>query len=125
MKKHRALLAILAMLLLVGMLGACAAPAAPAAATEAPAAEAATTDAAATDGTYPVIRMAYTRIFATDSEAKIEAALNEIMRKEAGAETQEGHRHPQEERRLRGPGHQGLRRDRRRASAPQVPDPHL
>jgi putative aldouronate transport system substrate-binding protein len=86
MKKHRALLAILAMLLLVGMLGACAAPAATAAATEAPAAEAATTDTATTDGTYPVIRMAYTRIFASDSEAKIEAALNEIMRKEAGAE---------------------------------------
>ena len=86
MKKHRALLAILAMLLLVGMLGACAAPAAPAAATDAPAVEAATTEAGATDGTYPVIRLAYTRIFATDSEAKIEAALNEIMRKEAGAE---------------------------------------
>jgi len=93
MKKNKALLTILAMLLIIGMLSACAAPAAPAAtAATAATAEPSTTEAAAAteavtdDGTYPVIRMAYTRIFATDSEAKIEDALNVIMRKEAHAE---------------------------------------
>jgi putative aldouronate transport system substrate-binding protein len=84
MRKEQGLSFILAMLLIVGMLGACAAPAA----TTEPAAQtdAAATDAAATDGTLPVIRVAYTRIFATDSEQKIEDALNVIMRKEAQAE---------------------------------------
>jgi ABC-type sugar transport system, periplasmic component len=93
MKMHKALLSILAMLLIVGMLGACATPAATTTATtateatEAPATtDATTTDATSTDDTYPVIRMAYTRIFATDSEAKVEEALNVIMRKEAHAE---------------------------------------
>ena len=86
MKKSKALLSILAMLLIVGMLGACAAPAATTEATAAPAETAATTEAVPADGTYPVIRMAYTKMFATDSEAKIEEALNVIMRKEAQAE---------------------------------------
>ena len=35
---------------------------------------------------YPVVRMAYSRMFATDSESKIEEALNKIMREEAKAE---------------------------------------
>lgn len=91
MKKSKALSLLLALLMIVGMLGACAAPAAT---TEAAATDAATTDATAapaadaatTDGPLPVIRMAYTRIFATDSEKKIEDALNVIMRKEAHAE---------------------------------------
>ena len=38
------------------------------------------------DGSYPVIRVAYSRMFSTDSEGAIEDALNEIMREEAQAE---------------------------------------
>jgi len=87
MKKQKTLLTILALLLVVGLLGACAAPAASSTATEpAGKTEAAATDAPGADEPYPVIRMAYTRIFATDSEAKIEEALNVIMREEAHAE---------------------------------------
>lgn len=87
MKKLKALWTILAMLLIVGMLGACTAPAAPAEAAEAPSAtEAAPAENAGAEEPYPVIRWAYTRIFATDSEAKIEEALNVILREEAHAE---------------------------------------
>ena len=38
------------------------------------------------DGSYPVVRMAYTHMFGTPSEAKIEEAMNEILRESAGAE---------------------------------------
>jgi putative aldouronate transport system substrate-binding protein len=81
MKKQKALLTILAMLLVAGMLSACVAPAAT---TDAAAATSA--GSASTDGTYPVIRMAYTKLFAIESEEKIEEALNVIMREEAQAE---------------------------------------
>ncbi len=38
------------------------------------------------DGEYPVVRWAYTHMFGTESEPKIEAAMNEILRESAGAE---------------------------------------
>jgi maltose-binding protein MalE len=90
MKKQGILQKILLILLIVTMLTACGPTAGktntnetePATTTE----SAATTEVASTDETYPVIRMAYTRMFATDSEAKVEEALNVIMRKEAHAE---------------------------------------
>lgn len=48
-----------------------------------------TTDTKAASGDsedYPVIRLAYTRMFSTDSEPKVEAAMNEILRETAHAE---------------------------------------
>lgn len=86
MKKSKALALILAMLLILGTLSACAAPAATTEAAPTEEAAAPATEAAPADGPLPVIRMAYTRIFATDSEAKIEEALNAILREEAQAE---------------------------------------
>lgn len=38
------------------------------------------------DGEYPVVRMAYTRMFSTESEPQVEEAMNEILRETAGAE---------------------------------------
>ncbi|MBA4384780.1 MAG: hypothetical protein C0410_08595 [Anaerolinea sp.] len=91
MKKHGIFMKIVFVLLIVSMLSACGSPAS----TTTPAAvdtestevaPAATTDVASSGEDYPVIRMAYTRIFPTPSEAKIEEALNVILREEAQAE---------------------------------------
>jgi ABC-type glycerol-3-phosphate transport system substrate-binding protein len=83
MKKHGIFMKIILMLMIVSMLSACAPTVAK---TETPAtAPAETTAPASSTEDYPVIRMAYTRMFATGSEAKIEDALNVIMRKEAHA----------------------------------------
>jgi ABC-type glycerol-3-phosphate transport system substrate-binding protein len=88
MKRHNVFSKLLLLLLILGMVSGCR----PAAVTTVPtevATEAATqapTEAPTVEETYPVIRMAYTRIFPTDSEAKIEEALNVILRKEAHAE---------------------------------------
>jgi ABC-type glycerol-3-phosphate transport system substrate-binding protein len=83
MKKQDIFMKVLLMLLITTMLSACGANAATNATGNAsdnsPASESST-------GEYPVIRMAYTRMFATDSESMIEDALNEIMREEAQAE---------------------------------------
>ena len=89
MKKHSIFLKILLVLLIVGMFSACT-PSSPA--TDSPVstddtpADTSTEEAATVDEDYPVVRMAYTRIFATDSESKIEDALNVILREEAHAE---------------------------------------
>lgn len=48
--------------------------------------EATTSDTGTADGEYPVIRINYSIIQGSDGEADVEAALNEIMREEAGAE---------------------------------------
>ena len=89
MKKHSIFLKILLVLLIVGMFSACT-PSSPATdtpvSTDDKPADTSTEEAAAVDEDYPVVRMAYTRIFATDSESKIEDALNVIMREEAHAE---------------------------------------
>jgi putative aldouronate transport system substrate-binding protein len=104
MKKQGIFMKLLFMLIIVSMLSACGATpaktepaaAAPASNTEAvsnpTAAAGGATEAvsgatpdASTDGDYPVIRMAYDRMFATGSEAKIEDGLNAIMVKEAHA----------------------------------------
>jgi ABC-type glycerol-3-phosphate transport system substrate-binding protein len=89
MKKYSILLKILLVLLIVGMFSACA-PSTPAAdttvSTDDTTSDTSTEEAATVEEDYPVVRMAYTRIFATDSEAKIEDALNVILREEAHAE---------------------------------------
>lgn len=89
MKKQGILMKVLAMLLVVVMLSACGSSAVNTESTETTPAittEAATSEAASGEEDYPVIRMAYTRIFSTDSEPKIEEALNVILREEAQAE---------------------------------------
>ena len=87
MKKYGTILKILAMLLVVAMLSACGSTAVNSGSTDTGAkTDAATTETASADGSYPVIRMAYTRMFSTESEAEIEDALNVIMREEAQAE---------------------------------------
>ncbi len=86
MKKHGIFLKAIAMLLIVAMLGACSAPSSSEPSGTATASANTATETASGNGEYPVIRMAYNRMFSTDSEAKIEEALNEIMRKEAQAE---------------------------------------
>ncbi len=90
MKKHHIFIKIFLLLLIVGMVSACSpsSPSSPTASTtiSTESAPSDTTEAASVDEDYPVIRMAYTRIFATDSESKIEDALNVILRKEAHAE---------------------------------------
>jgi ABC-type glycerol-3-phosphate transport system substrate-binding protein len=84
MRKHGIFMKIILMLIIVSMLSACG-PTAGKTDTTATA-PANPTEAVSSNEDYPVIRMAYTRMFATDSEAKIEEALNVIMRKEAHAE---------------------------------------
>ena len=84
MKKHGIFMKILLMLLLVTMLSACGSPAGNTDTTGDTSDN--TTEAASDNEDYPVIRMAYTRMFSTESESKIEDALNVIMRKEAQAE---------------------------------------
>jgi ABC-type glycerol-3-phosphate transport system substrate-binding protein len=93
MKKHGIFLKVFAILTIVAMLSACSSTGdntdsttAGSTETVSTAESASTSDVASSDGEYPVIRMAYTRMFGTDSEAKIEEALNVIMRKEAHAE---------------------------------------
>ena len=91
MKKHGIFVKSLLILLIVMMLSACGSAAgntSPTAGnTESIEATPATaTETASSDEVYPVIRMAYDRLFSTDSESKIEDALNVIMRKEAHAE---------------------------------------
>jgi ABC-type glycerol-3-phosphate transport system substrate-binding protein len=103
MKMHGLMMKLVLMLTVASLLSACgspastptpASPAAPAntAAPASPAvpantaAPASPTGAASGNGDYPVIRMAYTRLFSTDSEPKIEKALNVIMREKAHAE---------------------------------------
>ena len=44
------------------------------------------TDSSSGSGEYPVIKMAYSRMFNTDSEAAVEEAMNEILRETAQAE---------------------------------------
>ena len=90
MKKPGIFMEILLILLIVAILSACGPTASTPDATEpaspnATEATSATEPASATEE-YPVIRMTYTRIFGTDSEPKVEEALNVIMRKEAHAE---------------------------------------
>jgi putative aldouronate transport system substrate-binding protein len=80
MKKHNIFLKMVLMLLIVGMISACGPTAGTTVSTEA------VTEAATVEEPYPVIRMAYTRIFASPSESKIEDALNVILREEAHAE---------------------------------------
>jgi ABC-type glycerol-3-phosphate transport system substrate-binding protein len=84
MKKHDIFAKVLLMLLITTMLSACGANAGNTNAIGT--ASENTTEAASGEENYPVVRMAYTRMFSTDSESKIEDALNEIMRKEAHAE---------------------------------------
>lgn len=84
MIKRKILVMLLAISMIAGMLSACTSTAPPSNS----AAGTATSNPSEPDvnTTYPVIRMAYTRMFSTDSEAKIEEALNVIMRREAQAE---------------------------------------
>ena len=85
MKKIIALLLVAVMMLSLVACGGSKAPAetkAPAA--DAPAADAPAADAGTTE--YPVIRMAYTRLFSTEDEPLVEAAMNEILREIAQAE---------------------------------------
>lgn len=50
------------------------------------AASGSTASAETSTGEYPVVKMAYSRMFSTDSEAKVEEAMNEILRETAQAE---------------------------------------
>jgi putative aldouronate transport system substrate-binding protein len=84
MKKHNIFIKILLLLLIVGMLSACGSKADDTNSSESVPPD--TSEAASVDEEYPVIRWAYTKIFPTPSESKIEEALNVILRKEAHAE---------------------------------------
>lgn len=56
------------------------------ASTDASSTASAETSSSTSDGEYPVIKMAYSRMFNTDSEAKVEEEMNEILRETAQAE---------------------------------------
>jgi ABC-type glycerol-3-phosphate transport system substrate-binding protein len=87
MKKQSIFTKIFLILLIVTMLSACTKPTASPTDSSAVTTEAAaTTEAAPAEESYPVIRWAYTRMFATPSEEKVEEALNVILREEAQAE---------------------------------------
>ena len=45
-----------------------------------------TNSGSTSSGEYPVVRWAYSRMFSTDSEAKVEEAMNEILRETCQAE---------------------------------------
>lgn len=57
-----------------------------AASTEASSTASAETGSSTSSGEYPVVKMAYSRMFGTDSEPQVEAAMNEILRETAQAE---------------------------------------
>ena len=84
MKKQDIFMKVLLMLLITTMLSACGGNAVNTNTTGNASDNSPVSDSSS--GEYPVIRMAYTRMFSTDSESKIEDALNEIMREEAQAE---------------------------------------
>lgn len=85
MKKMIALL--LAAVLSLGLAACGGSPASSSAPASAPAAGASTAaQPAGGSGEYPVIRWAYTRMFSTESEPKVEEALNEILRETCQAE---------------------------------------
>ena len=52
-----------------------------AASTEASSTASAETGSSTSSGEYPVVKMAYSRMFGTDSEPQVEAAMNEILRR--------------------------------------------
>lgn len=56
------------------------------ASTDASSTASAETSSSTSDGEYPVIKMAYSRMFNTDSEAKVEEEMNKILRETAQAE---------------------------------------
>ena len=96
MKKPGIFMKLLLIMLVVAILSACGPSAATPESTE-PATSNSTEVTSATEAAsateppsateeYPVIRMAYTKIFGTVSEPKVEEALNVILRKEAHAE---------------------------------------
>ena len=60
--------------------------AASSASTDASSTASAETSSSASSGEYPVIKMAYSRMFNTDSEAKVEEEMNKILRETAQAE---------------------------------------